>query len=265
MREKHLDLTSIILFLNKISLVVLLGAGITGRAADLEKSTTSSITNTLNLGFTLTDGNSETMQLNGSLISVGKKEGLGSFRAGIEGSYGESRAKSKRDETSEKETTLENINAYLSLKKTLTDRTFASFDLAAQYDKIAEIDYRVIVSPGYGVYLVKNDRVTLSMETGPAYIVENLDGRKDNYFSLRVAERLELSLSETASLWQSLEYLPQTEKFSDSLVNAELGVEAALNTRVKLRVVLQDKYNSAPADGAKENDIALISGLSILL
>jgi putative salt-induced outer membrane protein YdiY len=44
-------------------------------------------------------------------------------------------------------------------------------------------------------------------------------------------------------------------------MNAEAGIEAAINTSLSLRFVVQDRYDSqVPAD-RKENDLAVISSL----
>lgn len=228
-------------------------------AALAQEAAPSLITNTLNIGFTMTDGNSDTILLNGSIVSFGEKGGLGSYRAGVEGNYGESKVEG------EKETTIENLYGYGNVKKTLSARTFVSIDASALYDKIAEVDYRLIIGPDLGAYLVKNDRLTLSVETGPVYIAEKLDGISEDYLALRLSERLEFTISPTAKLWQAAEYLPKVDDFDKYLFNAEIGAEAAINSRMKLRVVLQDKYNSTPADGKKCNDLVLISGLSVSL
>ena len=138
-------------------------------------------------------------------------------------------------------------------------------DVSALYDDIAKVDYRVILNPGLGAYLVKHDRLTFSVEAGPAYVIEKVDGETDDYLALRLAERIDFTLSPTAKVWQSAEYLPKIDDFDAYLLNAELGVEAALNSRLNLRVVLQDKYNSTPAGGLDKNDVALIAGISVAL
>lgn len=228
-------------------------------AATAQEAAKPGITNTLNAGFTLTDGNSETMLANGSIVSFGEKAGLGSFRAGIEGNYGESTVNSN------KETTIENVRAYANVKKTITHRSFGYMDVSALYDDIAKVDYRVILNSGLGAYLVKRDRLAFSVEAGPAYVIEKVDGETDDYLALRLAERIDFTLSPTAKVWQSAEYLPKVDDFDAYLLNAELGVEAALNARLNLRVVLQDKYNSTPAGGLDKNDVALIAGISVAL
>ena len=62
-----------------------------------------------------------------------------------------------------------------------------------------------------------------------------------------------------------MEYLPEAEDFDNYLLTAEVGIEAAVSTRVSLRVVLQDKYDNTPALGAERNDLSLIAGLGFTL
>lgn len=213
----------------------------------------------LSLGFSLTDGNSETTQANLSLLTEGERAELGSVRAGLDAGYGESEV------NDEKETTVDNLRIFAGARKTLSERTFASLNGEYMYDNVAEVDYRATVSPGFGGYLIKNDRTSLSIEAGPAYIWEEVSGIADDYLAVRFAERLDVRLSETAKLWQSLEYIPATEDFGEYLFNAEIGAEAAVNSRVSLRIVLQDNYDSDPGADNEKNDIALIAGLSVSL
>jgi len=214
---------------------------------------------TFSSGIKLTDGNTESLLANASLVTEGEQGGLGSLRLGLEGVYGESKVEDRRDTTSEQ------LRAFASAKKTLTPRTYASLDSAALYDGIARIDYRVNVGPGYGAYLIKDERTTLSLEVGPSYIWEKVAGVRDDYLALRVGERFVQQLSDTARIWQSAEYMPKADDLKDYLLTSEIGVEAALNARMNLRVVLRDQYDSTPAEGLKKNDLSLIAGFSVSL
>ena len=214
---------------------------------------------TLSAGVTLTEGNSETLQANVGLVTEGEKEGLGSVRAGIEANYGESTVDGV------KETTVNNARAFAGVRKTITPRTFGALDGSILQDDIADIDYRATLGPGLGTYLVKKEKTSLSIEAGPAYIWEDVGGVREDYFAFRFAERLDYALSETAKIWQSLEYLPRSDDFGDYLLNAELGVEAAMTTRLNLRLVLQNKYDSTPGEDLEKNDLTLIAGISVSL
>ena len=222
----------------------------------------------LSLGATLTDGNSETMQVNGSLITEGEKKGLGSVRAGIEANYGETTTKTINEAgvvTENSDTTIKNANLFVGAKKTITELTFWSINASTLYDDIAEIDYRATLAPGLGFYLVKNDTASLSIEAGPAYIWEKVSGVTDNYLALRLGERFDYAFSDTAKVWQSAEYLPKADDFGDYLLNVEVGAEAALNSTMSLRLVLQNKHDSTPGAGLEKNDLVLIGGLGVKL
>lgn len=247
--------------------ILLLTAGLVTGATAAEKKTAKAakaaekptFVSTLNAGLTMTDGNSETLAANASLVTEGEKGGLGSVRAGVEGNYGESTV------NDEKETTVENAKVFANVKKTLSLRTFAVLDGSVLYDDVALVDYRATIGPGLGVYLVKTDRHELSLEIGPSYVWEKVDGVKDDFLALRIAERGSCQITANTKLVQAVEYVPNTEDFNDYLVTAEVGVETAMSERWTLRVVLQDKYDSTPADQAEHNDISLIAGVGFTL
>ena len=259
-------------------LVMLVAAGLAvcsqaaDKTADEAKAKKDGFTTALNAGLSLTDGNSETLAANASLVTEGEKEGLGSLRAGVEGNYGESTAShttTAADGTStttdENEKTVDNAKLFANVKKTLSPRTFASIDGSVLYDDIALVDYRAMLGPGLGVYLVKNDKRELSLEAGPSYVWEKVGGISDDYLALRFAERYTCQATKTAKLVQALEYTPEAGDFSNYLLTGEIGVEAAMSEKLSLRVVLQDKYDSTPAAGAEYNDLSLIAGLGFTL
>lgn len=213
--------------------------------------------NGLNAGLSLTAGNSETLSANVSLTLAGEKAGLGSYRAGAEGNYGESTVD---DVTSR---TVGNGKAYGNARRTLSDRTFASLDGVALFDDVAEIAYRVTLGPGLGAYLVKSDREVLSLEAGPSYVWEEVGGMSNNYLAMRLAQRLDVRFNPAARLWESVEVLPDSGDFGSYLVTAEIGLEASVTERIVLRVVLQNKFDSEPAPGIEKNDLSLIGGLGV--
>jgi len=221
----------------------------------------------LSVGATMTDGNSETMQANASLATEGEKEGLGSVRAGVEANYGETTVTA--DEagvtTENTDTTIENVRIFSGARKTITPRTFASIDASVLYDDIAQIDYRATVAPGLGVYVVKNESTSLSVDAGPAFIWEEVAGVADDYLAVRFGERVDHAFSKTAKAWQSAEYLPKADDFGDYLLNVEVGAEAAMNSKLNLRLVLQNKHDSTPGEGLEKNDLVLIGGISLSL
>ncbi len=242
---------------------LLFAAGLYGQDA----AAGSRFDKTLTLGATLTDGNSDTMLYNGSLLLEGEKESLGAVKAGVEGNYGRNKVKETDGEATYKrrDTTVENVSAFANARKTLSAMTYAYADANYLYDDIAEVDYRVTAGPGLGVYLLKDEQIELATEAGLSYLWEDVADESDDYIALRVAQNLTYRFDENSKVWQSIVYMPEMGEFQNYLITAELGAEAPLNGKVNLRVVLQDKYDSTPGRDVKRNDLTLIAGLGIKL
>ncbi len=202
------------------------------------------------LGFTLTQGNSDTMLATATLLGA-TKWGQNELSLGADGAYGE--VDDTRNAAS--------AHGFGQYNRLFSERLYGYGRADVLHDAIADVEYRVTLSPGLGYYFIKNDRCKLAGEVGPGFIAEKLGHDEDQYFTLRVAERFEYKLSETARIWQSLEWIPEVGDFENYLLTAEVGVEADITPKLALSVVLRDNYDSEPAPGRKENDLRLISGL----
>ncbi|MEI6970834.1 MAG: DUF481 domain-containing protein [bacterium] len=237
-------------------LVVFFASALPAPAADDD----GVFTTTISAGSTLASGNSEAFQVNGTFVVEGEKRELGSVRTGAEANYG-------RSTTIEevKSTTVHNARIFGNVKRTLSEVMFAYLDGQAFNDKVALVDHRITLGPGCGAYLVKNVSTSLSAEVGPAYIWESMDGINKDRWTVRIGERFTRVISESAKTWQSAEYLPDEEDFYKYLVNTEVGIEAALNAHMNLRLVVQDKYDSQPADKLKHNDLTVVAGIGVKL
>lgn len=211
-------------------------------------------------GYNYTDGNSKTasLNLNGKLLRDYEGE---AWRFEADYNYGNAAA----DVNSTREVTKQNARALGDYKHTLDSVFFAGANSSFAWDEIANLDYRVIVSPNLGAYLMKNDVTTLSLEAGPSYVWEQLGGEDENFAAGRVANRFVWNFSESALLYQSAEYLVSVDDSSDYIVNAELGIEAPLSAMVNLVFSVRDYYINQPAEGRERNDVYTITGLKVNL
>lgn len=201
-------------------------------------------------GLTLTKGNSDTLLANLGLTSA-RKWTQNEVSLGASFSYGENAGLKNVD----------NLSGFAQYNRLFSERFYGGLKLNAVKDDIADLDYRVTVSPLAGYYFVKEPDTRLSGEVGPSYVIEGLGGVSKSYGGLRVGERFEHKFKNNAKVWQSADFTLQLDRSSKYLVNAELGASAAITDQVSLRVVLQDTYDSIPALGRKANDLRLISGL----
>ena len=203
------------------------------------------------LGFSLTSGNSDTMLLT-AIIKTEKKGPRDEWGFGAGGAYGENDSVVNNNY----------IQGYGQYNRLLSDRWFLYGRADALHDEIADVNYRVSLSPGVGYYFIKNKTTSLAGEVGPGVVIEERGGDDSTYATLRVAARFEHKFSEHARMWAKAEYLPEISDFGNYLLNSELGVGATLTKKLELTVLLVDNYASEPAKDRKNNDLKLVTGIT---
>jgi putative salt-induced outer membrane protein YdiY len=206
------------------------------------------------VGLSLTAGNSDTVGLNGA-IKGDKIWPNDELHLGVDGAYGKSGP--------DHEVTTSIGHGAAQYNRLFTERLYGSLLVDFLHDDVAKLSYRITLAPGLGYYVIKQDDTKLALEASPAIIFEKYRTAKThNYIGLRFADRFEHKFNDNVKIWQSTEYLPQVDDFSNYKLNTEVGVEAALTKAMSLRVVGQDRYASQPAAGLKYNDILLTSSLA---
>lgn len=204
-------------------------------------------------GLGLTSGNSDTLAASAQILATyvtDKRE----FYTGADYFY---------SETNGEETT-SNYRAFADYNRLLSERFYLG--LATEYfvDDQAGIDYRASAVPLLGYYLIKNDTAKLALEAGFGYLWED-QGTKNEYTTVRAAQRFELALSDRVSLWEKVIYSAEAGDFDNYTLSAEVGISTRLSDSWALRTVARNSYDATPAAGAKENDLSILSGLSYTL
>jgi putative salt-induced outer membrane protein YdiY len=203
-------------------------------------------------GLTLTRGNSDTLLVTSS-FQTHRKTPENEITFGADGAYGEN----------DGEKNVDTEHAFTQYNHLFTERFYGYGRLEGLHDGIADLQYRITVGPGVGYYFIKETNTTFAGELGSSYVNERLGGADDNYMTFRAAERYEYKFKNFgARLWENAEILPQVDKFDNYLINAEIGIEAALNSHFSLKTFLDDNFNSEPAAGREKNDIKIVSGIS---
>ena len=200
-------------------------------------------------GLTLTSGNSDTLLMTAS-VSTEKKWEQNELSFGADGAYGEQ----------DGDRNIANAHGFGQYNRLFSERVFGLLRVDALHDDIADVQYRVTLSSGVGYYFIKNTNTFLRGEVGPGVVFEKQGGETDTYMTVRAAERFEHQLSKTAKIWQSAEILPDVSDWNKYVVNAEIGIEVAVNTKWSLRVYLQDTYDNQPAPDREPNDLKLVAG-----
>lgn len=237
-----------------ISAIILVGAVSSQAQVASAPAAAAPKENSIALGATMTDGNSDTLLTTVSATHDRKRENY-NLRLAIDYAYGKADGTKNTD----------NAKGVADYRYLLNDRAYVFGNLMALTDDIADISHRVVLATGPGYYLIKNEKATLGVDVGPAYLNEKVGGDENSDLALRFGERYERQLSPTAKCWQALEYLPLVDDFGDYLLNSEIGVEAAINSSASIRLVLKNAYDSTPATDREKSDTTIIGALAYQL
>ncbi|HEV2435592.1 MAG TPA: DUF481 domain-containing protein [Verrucomicrobiae bacterium] len=210
-------------------------------------------------GLTLTRGNSSSTLATLSANTDGKWD-ESELSVGADATYGRTKAPGQATAT----TSAELLHGFTQYNWLFTDRFYGFGRVEGLHDGVADIKYRVSLSPGVGYYLIKTTNTDLSAEIGPGYIFQELGNDSSSYATLRLGEKFHQALSDRARIWQTAEVLPQVDRFSNYIINAELGIEADLTRDKKfaLRSYVTDTFNNEPAPGRQKNDVTWVTAIA---
>jgi putative salt-induced outer membrane protein YdiY len=147
-----------------------------------------------------------------------------------------------------------------------TDRWYLFAENHELYDGIKEISYRITNAVGAGYYVFKDDKFTLDLRAGPAYVCEKFfNGDSASNMSGLVGLRAVYVVNERVSLSEEALY---TVAFSD-VGHYQLTSETALNVKLPelargmgLKLGFRDDYDNDVAPGNKNNDTRLTLSLT---
>jgi len=214
-----------------------------------------------NAGLTIQSGNSESIATSIGLDTKKKWES-DEMLLGVSAGYGKSSSTGNN-----RSRTTDYAKAYGQYNHLISERAYFGLRIDGEHDGMADLAYRVRVSPLIGYYLIKNDKTSLSFDAGPTFIVEEREAsatsardRRES-FALRFGEKFEHKLSDTTKIWQTAEYIPTVNDWPDyDVINAEIGISTAITPKWDLQVKYQITYDNGVKFGKECTDTRLIAG-----
>jgi len=205
-------------------------------------------TGTVEAGLNGSDGNSESLNVRGS-IGASRKTSKMETTIGLLYTYG-----SSDGEESQNRGEFNVKNEWLFGK----DSRWGFFAMArAEYDAFQDWDWRLSGFLGPSYAFIRNDRTLLRGRVGFGGSYEI--GGDDEEFTpeLLIGADFEHKLNDRQKLYASVEYLPSLSEFPEYRVNAKAGWEIVVDpeTKMFLKLGIEDRYDSSPGEGNKRNDI----------
>jgi len=105
------------------------------------------------------------------------------------------------------------------------ERMYATAFGAAEYDKMANLDYRYIPGIGVGYTVYRSDIQELSVNIGPTYLMEKYtDQKKNDYYGAKLALDFNGQLTSGVKYWAKGTYIVRADDSDNYLLNGEIGV-----------------------------------------
>jgi len=141
-----------------------------------------------------------------------------------------------------------------------------------EHDRMQNLEWRFRVGLGLGYQWLENRKfdsigtVSFSQEAGMAFTKDRyrLTAHPENsYASVRYAHHFNWVpvWVEDLSFFHNMEYLVDTERFTEYQINLDVGAKYALTKAWQLTGKIEWLYNSEPADGLSKGDTRYFLGL----
>ncbi len=250
--------TNLLVYSVRFASILLIGATI-AQAADSAPAAKKGWETTAAAGLTITSGTKDTLLITAGL-NTSRKWDQDEAAFGISGGYGQDNNNAAKQNTPNAEF----LQGFGQYNRLFTEKFYGGLRLDASSDGIADLAYRVTLTPLAGYYLIKSTNTTLAVEAGPSLVTQQYNGQdNDTYCGVRFSERFEHQLTDSSKIWQNVSYVPQVD---DWLGNYNVTFEAGIDTAItkdkkwKLRVVFQDIYSSQVPAGIDNNELRLVAG-----
>ena len=206
--------------------------------------------NSISAGLTLARGNTDTTLVSADYTTT-RKTPDNEYSGEASLAYGEQNSKQTAD----------NDKGIFQWNHLFSDRFYGYTRTEALRDYIADVDYRFILGPGVGYYLLKNTNLSFALGGGVNYEIQSEENGSDSFATLRFADKFEYKIDDSTRIWQTVEFLPQVGRWDNYLINFELGAETKLIGSFTLKAVLDDNFNNQPAADHQKNDVRLVTGI----
>jgi len=144
----------------------------------------------------------------------------------------------------------------------LTKRLFAYGAFAGGYDDLQDLNYRIVPNGGLGFHAIATDRTTLDLLGGFGYTRESYTtGLTNNLFTATLGDELAFKWFKSTTIVQNLYYLPALNNTSIYHITGNFGIATKINGWLTSNLNFNDRYNSAPVLGNKNNDVLFTAGL----
>ncbi len=226
-------------------------------------------TGSVNVGATLTTGNSETLTLSSSLDAE-RKTDEDRWTASLYWFFSE-----QEDDLGTTDVTQREYGGKVQYDLFADDKTYYYFNLSGDKDDIAGLQFRAILGAGAGYQFRDTEEFSLNGEAGLSAVHEDNEDISnpippdtrdaigpDEYIAARLAYNAGYQYSETTRFEQSTQVFPSLKEWRGLYGMIDTTMSVSMTEAMSLRLQHILEYDRSPAVGADRIDQKLILGIS---
>ena len=161
-------------------------------------------------------------------------------------------------------TTANSFQGLIRYDRNITKRLFWYAAFAGGYDELQDLNYRIVPNGGLGFHAIATNRTTLDLLGGLGYTRESYSTTPalvNNLFTATLGDEFAFKWFKSTTIIQNLYYLPALNNTSIYHITGNFGIATKLNGWLTSNLNFNDRYNSAPVLGNKNNDVLFTAGL----
>ena len=172
-------------------------------------------------------------------------------------------AKQRDNTTRDNSTTADNWFLKGQYDYFFSETMYGYGNIRYEKDRIANLDMRLTPGLGLGYQWIEQADLNFSTEAGANWVYEKYQDPDETrtYMAGRLAYHVDKSFNDHVKAFHNLEYIPSFERIDTYLVNADIGMRAAMTARLALEAKAQLAYNSQPSAGRDKKDLRYILGV----
>ncbi len=131
-----------------------------------------------------------------------------------------------------------------------------------EYNKPQRLDLRAVLGGGLGYHWIRKDRTNLDFTMGVTNNYENFStGIKRNSAELLLGQELKFKLNSRVRLTERAVFYPNISRMGDIRALFDASVQTDINNWMGWHFTVGNRFNSNPVDRTERNDFLLSTGL----
>jgi putative salt-induced outer membrane protein YdiY len=223
----------------------------------IERKLTDFWSGTIDVGFSMTTGNSDTRTFSAGMRGV-RETPNNKFTAYVNA------LRVNNWSSGVMKTTAQNVWSGARYDFDVNKKWFGFASGDFEYNKPQKLNIRAVLGGGAGLHAIRKDRINLDLTGGLTNNYENFsNGVKRNSAELLFGEEAKIKINPRVRFNNRFVFYPNISRLGDFRSLFDASLQTDINSWIGWHVTIGNRFNSRPVSQTEKNDFLLSTGLRI--